>query len=166
MADEGEGIGESLEGLDLADSIRKICAHNSRASLTEENQLLLFLQSWWSRLYNRPLKDPLLKEYSLEDLLYEFYDRIEREAAEEERVKGSEVREEEAKEREVLDWAAEEERKEAEANARDGAAATDKPVDPTKEPDNIRWMEEQIRKAKAELGDDFGNDLELNFDEK
>jgi hypothetical protein len=166
MASESKGIGESLEGLDLADSIKKICAHNARASLDDDNQLLLFLQSWWSRVYNRPLKDPLLLEYTLEELLHEFYDRSERAAAEEERVKAGEVQEETAKEQEVLDWAEEEEKRELEAQARAAAATTDKPVDPAKEPDNIRWMDEQIRKAKAELGDDFGSDLELNFDEE
>lgn len=105
-------------------------------------------------------------EYTLEELLHEFYDRSERAAAEEERVKAGEVQEETAKEQEVLDWAEEEEKRELEAQARAAAATTDKPVDPAKEPDNIRWMDEQIRKAKAELGDDFGSDLELNFDEE
>jgi hypothetical protein len=164
MATEGEGLGESLEGLDLADSIRKIAAHNARASLLDDKQLLLFLQSWWSRVYTRPLKDPLLLSYTLEELLYEFYDRIERVSAEEERSKQQEIQEEDVKEKQVMDWAEEEERKELEAQAR--GAAQKIPVDPTKDPDNVRWMEEQIKKAKVELGDDFGEDLELNFDEK
>ena len=116
------------------------------------------MQSWWSKIYNRPLKDPLLQTYTLEELLYEFYDKIERNLAEGERKNKEEVQVEEAKEQEVLDWIDEEERKEAEN--------TKKPLDPTKDPENIKWMEEQIKAAKAQFGDDFGEDLELNFDEK
>jgi len=124
---------------------------------------MLFLRSWWSKIYSRPLKDPLLEEYTLEDLLYEFYDKVERNLAEEERIKKDEMRDEELKEKDVLDWAAEEERKEKEAEE---AAKKAPPADPTKDPANIKWMEEQMRLAKAELGDNFGEDLELNFDEK
>lgn len=32
--------------------------------------------AWWSRTYNRPLKDPLLLSYTFEELLYEYYDKI------------------------------------------------------------------------------------------
>jgi hypothetical protein len=31
------------------------------------------LETWWSFKFNRPLKDPLLKEYALEELIYEFF---------------------------------------------------------------------------------------------
>jgi hypothetical protein len=31
------------------------------------------LMFWWSKHYNRPMKDPLLSEYSLYDLLLEFH---------------------------------------------------------------------------------------------
>lgn len=30
------------------------------------------LEQWWCLQYNRPLKDPLLKEYSINELIYEF----------------------------------------------------------------------------------------------
>ena len=127
---------------------------------------MLFLRSWWSKTYTRPLKDPLLETYTLEELLYEFYDKVERNLAEEERTKNEELEVEELKEKDVLDWAAEEERKEAEETAAAAKKAPPSPIDPTKDPVNIKWMEEQMRLAKAQLGDDFGNDLELNFDEK
>jgi hypothetical protein len=123
------------------------------------------MQSWWSRTYNRPLKDPLLQTYTLEELLYEFYDKIERAQAEEDRAKNEEIKDEETKEKDVLDWVAEEERKEAEARLRANSTPESGPQDPTKNPDNVRWMEDQIRQAKSRLGDDFGSDLELNFDE-
>jgi hypothetical protein len=34
---------------------------------------LLSLKYWWSSFYNRPMKDPLLEEYSMYDLYLEFY---------------------------------------------------------------------------------------------
>lgn len=167
MATEREGNGEPGEGLDLAESIKQICAKNARADLSDDKQLLLFLQSWWSQLYNRPLKDPLLLSYTLADLLYEFYDRSERRVAEEERREATESAKEDAKDKEVNAWAdAEEKKDEASQKHAVAPSPTPKPSDPTKDPDNVRWMEEQIRLAKAELGDDFGDDLEINFDDK
>ena len=37
--------------------------------------------------------------------------------------------------------------------------------DPLKDPKNIEWMEEEIRKNKLVFGDDFGDDLNMDFDE-
>jgi hypothetical protein len=34
---------------------------------------LLSLKFWWSSFYKRPMKDPLLEEYSMYDLYLEFY---------------------------------------------------------------------------------------------
>lgn len=127
----------------------------------------MFLQSWWSRTYNRPLKDPLLLSYSIEDLLYEFYDRIERQKAEEERALKEENDKEEAKEKEGVDWAEQEERKElamlkARAAQQENKA---KDQDPTKDPGNIAWMEEQLKKGKILHGESYGEDIEESFDE-
>jgi hypothetical protein len=36
-------------------------------------QVIEHMRFWWSKHYNRPLKDPLLASYSLYDLLYEFH---------------------------------------------------------------------------------------------
>jgi hypothetical protein len=150
-------------GLDLVESIRKIAAHNARAKLDTEKSLLLFLKSWWSRLYNRPLKDPLLDSYSLEELLYEFYDRIEREKAAEEVVNEETDKIEEQKEKAAVDWAEAEERKEFEAMKAEAPKPPATPLDPIKDPENIRWMEEQIQKAKEEFGESFGEDIEESF---
>jgi hypothetical protein len=170
MAQQGEEAGEPstpTSGLELADSIRKIAAQNARASLNTDEKLLLFMQSWWSKVYNRPLKDPLLLSYTLEELLYEFYDKLERRLAEDERDHKDETITEEAKEKEILDWIEEEERREAQAINTPKVESNGKSVaDPTKDPANVKWMEEQIKLAKTHLGDDFGEDLELNFDEK
>lgn len=122
------------------------------------------MQSWWSRTYNRPLKDPLLLSYTIEELLYEFYDRIERRAAEEERTNSESDRIEEEKEKSVLDWAEQEEKRELEelkkkAYQEEGAPSTD----PTKDPANIAWMEEQLKQGKQLFGDSFGEDIEEDF---
>ena len=128
---------------------------------------MLFLKSWWSRTYNRPLKDPLLENYTIEELLYEFYDRIERLKAEQERLEQEDVKMEEDKDKQAEDWAEKMEREEREAEMRSSAAKSEeKPaIDPAKDPENIKWMEEQLQAAKQVYGDTFGEDIEENFEE-
>lgn len=123
------------------------------------------MQSWWSRTYNRPLKDPVLLSYSLEELLYEFYDKIERRAAEEERAESESVKIEEDKEKVVLDWAEQEEKKELEALKAKAADEEAKPTqDPTKDPANVAWMEQQLKQGKEIFGESFGDDIEEDFE--
>ena len=166
MASEGESTGESFNGISVAESIRKIAAQNARASLDSDEQLTLFLRSWWSRTYNRPLLDPLLQSYTLEQLLYEFYDRVERFAAEEERVKQTEIQQEENKEKADLDWAEKMEQEElAQMKAKAAGVESKKIEDPTKDPENIKWMEEQMKIHKEQFGETFGEDIEENFEE-
>lgn len=124
--------------------------------------MTLFLKSWWSNTYNRPLKDPLLESYSLEELLYEFYDKIERQKAAEERATKDADKMEEAKEKEVLDWAEQEEKKEIEEMK---AQAAKLAADPTSDPANLKWMNEQLEKYKQEFGDSFGEDIDETFSE-
>ena len=156
---------ESAGGSSVIDCVKSLAAKNARAPLDSEEQMLLFLQSWWSRTYNRPLKDPLLLSYSLEELLYEFYDKIERVKAEQERFDKEDVKIEEKKEKEVLDWAEEEERRELEAMKKDAASTDTSKLDPTKDPANLAWMEDQLQKAKQLYGEDFGEDIEESFEE-
>jgi hypothetical protein len=161
--ESGDSSGDNLS---ILESIRALAAKNARAELNTEEQLLLFLQSWWSRTYNRPLKDPLLLSYSLEELLYEFYDRIERTKAEEERIQRENDRIEEEKEKAALDWAEQEEKKELEAMMAEAAKQQSDSAnqDPTKDPANIAWMEEQIRQAKEIYGESFGEDIDETFE--
>lgn len=166
MASESERTSESSSGLSVAESIRKIAADNARAPLDNEEQLTLFLQSWWSRTYNRPLLDPLLQSYTLEQLLYEFYDRVERFTAEQERTKNIELEQEDSKDKADLDWADKMEQEElAQIKAKAAETANAKPADPTQDPENIKWMEEQMKLNKAQFGDTFGEDLEVKFEE-
>lgn len=107
-----------------------------------------------------------MQSYTLEELLYEFYDRIERRVAEEERTNSEADKIEEDKEKGILDWAEEEEKRELEREMREAAAKADdeEPEDPTKDPENVAWMEEQLKKGKETFGDSFGEDIEENFE--
>lgn len=170
MATKAEGKGQEASGseqeLTVVDAIRAIAAYNARADLTTEHQMALFLRSWWSSIYNRPLKDPLLDSYSLEELLYEFYDKMERQKAAEERVAQDADKMEAAKEKEVHDWAEAEEKKELEEMQRAADAQVKKSQDPTKDPANVKWMEEQMAMAKKMYGDSFGEDIDESFNEE
>jgi hypothetical protein len=161
MAHKPEEPGsESPRSLSTVEAIRAIAARDARAELDTEEQLTLFLRSWWSKTYNRPLKDPLLLSYTVEELLYEFYDKVERKLAEEERVNNEADKIEDDKEKAVLDWAEEEERKELAALKAEAAKQ-----DPTKDPANIEWMKKQLAEAKAIHGEMFGEDLSVGFED-
>lgn len=121
----------------------------ARSELDSEFKQLLFLQSWWSRTYNRPLKDPLLLEYTIDELYYEYRDRIERDEAIEERSEQEADKIEDSKVDESLKWAEEEERKERENSE--------------KKASDQKWMDDQLAKYKEEFGEDFGNDIAGDF---
>ena len=112
--------------------------------------MLLFLRSWWSKTYNRPLKDPILESYTLHELLYEFYDKQERKRAAEFQFEEEADKIEEEKEQETLDWIEEEERKEREA------------LEAQQKAEEEKWMLEQLKK---EHGEDFGEDIDLDLSE-
>ena len=159
-------LDNSRSDISIVDAIKKLAAHNARADLDTDEQLLLFLQSWWSRTYTRPLKDPILLSYSLEELLYEFYDRIERSKAEQERLEQDDVKMEGDKDKAAEDWAEKMEREEREAAMREEAHQVEQLTkDPTKDPANIAWMEQQIQKGKEEFGESFGENIDEGFDE-
>lgn len=106
--------------------------------------MLLFLKSWWSRTYKRPLKDPLLESYTFEELLYEFHDKQERKLAAEESLEAETDRIEEEQMDETMAWIEEEERREREA------------AEAKQREEDEKWMLEQL---KNELGSDFGEDI-------
>ena len=151
--------------LSTLEAIQKIVARNARSDLSTDHDRLLYLQSWWSRTYNRPLKDPLLLSYTLEELLYEFYDRIEREKAEKERLEKEQDKIEEKKEQDALDWAEEEEKRELEALKAAGQKQPEPKVDPRLDPENQAWMEKVLKEGKEQHGESFGEDLNMSFEE-
>lgn len=139
------------------EAIDKITYNIARAPLDTEQTQLLFLKSWWSRTYSRPLKDPLLQEYTLEELYYEYRDYVEREAASQERAEDAADNIEQKKLDEVDAWAREEEERELKELEQKGQSDISE--------QDQKWMQEQIDQAKEVYGQDFGEDLEVNFDE-
>lgn len=129
----------------------------SRESLDNEAAQLRFLQFWWSKTYSRPLKDPLLKEYTLEELYYEFKQYSEREKASKERVEQEADNIDKEKIDEALAWAEAEEKKELEAN-KDKSNSDWKPTEEDK-----KWMEDQLQQAKEIYGENFGEDISEDF---
>ena len=104
------------------------------------------------------MKDPLLLSYTFEELMYEFHSVRENEKAIVEKAEQETDKIEEAKEKETLSWV---EQMEAEEAAEAAKAAAE---DPSKNPANIKWMEEQLALDKKTFGEDFGEDLNLDFD--
>ena len=168
-SDSSTDSGDSSSELTVIEAIHKIARANAFSDLDTEKQLALFLRSWWSRTYNRPLKDPLLESYTIEELLYEFYDRQERELAADSHVDQDADRIETKKIEQNLDWAEEEEKKELEAlRAKQAAEANAaEPVNPLEDPSNKEWMQKKIEEdmaiAKEAFGSDFGEDIDEDF---
>ena len=67
-----------------------------------------------------------------------------------------------------MDWAEQEEQKELaalEAAKTSAEAQLNKPVvDPLKDPENIKWMKEQMTAAQKIYGETFGEDIDETFD--
>jgi hypothetical protein len=115
--------------------------------------------SWWSEKYNRPLKDPILASYTLEELSYEYCLSNERFAAQKERDEEESDKIEEAKAKADEEWA-----NQMEDEDEDGAEpAAPKYSNPMSNPDNIKWMQEEIERNKQEYGEDFGDDFDISF---
>lgn len=147
-----------LDELSSLDAVKEIAEYNARNNNTEEG-LILFLQSWWSKAYNRPLKDPLLQSYTIHELLYEYHDKIEREKAADEVTEQIADKIEEEKEQDTLDWVEEEERRDREAAEK--AQKEQEEADQEKLKKDEEWMLQQLQK---EYGDDFGKDIDSNFE--
>lgn len=108
----------------------------------------LRLRSWWSRYYNRPLKDPLLETYTLEELLFEFHDIRDRKEAEAKEAKEIDAKIDEDKLDETLKWAEEDEKREAELAAQEKAmSGLDNPQGESDFPEEL----------PEEINDNFGN---------
>lgn len=114
-----------------------------------------------------------MQEYSLEELLYEYYDRAERSKAEAENSGEDTDKMEEARLKENLDWAEQEEKRELEElekkrkaeeeinkQAEDGSMGSVEDL-------HGDWMKEQVEKeiqqGKELYGEDFGEDISEEF---
>lgn len=130
--------------------IDKIAEHVARESLDTEGAQLRWLKWWWCRTYSRPMKDPLLDSYTVEELYYEYRLSVERDKASEERAEEETDKIEQAKVDDALSWAEAEEAKEQ--------AAVFNPSDKDRE-----WMEQQLAEAKKIYGESFGEDISEEF---
>jgi len=130
--------------------------------MTNQDALLFRMQAWWSSYYSRPLKDPILQSYTLEELLYEYYDKIERSKVAEE----NKIIEEENQETECLqdnlDWAEQEEMKEL-ANNNNIKQKLNETITKTKTDEE--WMRERIIEEEKAQDSSFGEDINLDFEE-
>ena len=139
----------------MYDAILKITKRNASISVNSEESLLFRLQSWWSNHYNRPLKDPLLLSYTLEELLFEYHDKDQRHLAE---LTSSEQEADNIERDRLqtnLDWAEQEE-------LRERKAEEEKKI---KQEADEKWMQEQLLKeGKGQFGEDFGNDISEDFE--
>jgi len=154
--------GKRIEGESspsIMDDIKELAARDAR-NIASEREYFLFLSNWWCNKWNRPLKDPLLAEYTLEELIYEFHSFREYDKASEERLQQEADRIEDDKydaQMAVI------EAMEAEDRAREEREAAETASNPVNNPINQKWMEELIRKDKELHGEEYGEDLELNF---
>ena len=135
------------------EAIDVIVERAAREELNSEAAQIRFLSYWWSKTYLRPLKDPLLQSYTLEELYYEYKEHTEREKAAKERTEQEADNIDKAKEDEALAWAEAEEKKEQVQG--DGIWS------PT--PEDKAWMDDQIKQGKEAFGDDFGEDISEDF---
>lgn len=124
---------------------------------------------WWCEHYKRPLKDPLLQEYTLEELAYEYYMVNEKDVYREEMAKDEADKIEEAKLQDEEDWAdmmeAQFDEQVEEPKKPEKKEEPPKPVDPRLDPKNIEWMEKHIEENKLFFGEDFGEDVGISFEE-
>lgn len=123
------------------------------------------------------MKHPILLSYTFEELMYEYYVKIETELHRTKSIEAEGDKIEEEKWESAEAWADEEEQKEREqleeqnkmkaSSVEQSTKQTesDDPYDPSKDPEAIEWMEKEMAKAKELYGDDFGEDLSLDMEE-
>lgn len=139
--------------------IETLAHYDAYAKLDNPESLRLFLISWWSRHYQRPLKDPVLLSYTIEELLYEFFNSKERSEAMKQQLEEQDDRIEEEQHQGALDWAEQEELKELEQL---NAQSNREPYKPTAE--DTEWINKQLQEAKERYGDDYGKDIDEDFE--
>lgn len=125
--------------------------------MTTQSNILTYLKIWWSRHYQLPIKHPTLQEYTLEELTYEYYAHNEYDKAIKERIEHENVKIEEEQLSEANSWADKMEEEELKENAAEE-------YDPTQDPDNVAWMEDQMAQAKEMYGENFGEDISEVFE--
>jgi hypothetical protein len=126
----------------------------AREDLNTESSQSRFLCYWWSKTYGKPLKDPLLQEYTLEELYYEYRLRVEYDEAASEKATEETDKIEEQKYDDALAWAEAEEAKETEDKVTDKSTITK---------EDKAWMDKEMELAKELYGESFGEDIVEDF---
>ena len=125
--------------------------------------MYLYLCRWWSQYYKRPFKDPILQQYTFEELMYEYYSVVEHHKSQSERDEKDGDRIEQEQWDEAEDWADQMEEEEEQA-LKKKKEKPNEPYDPLKDPKNVEWMEEELAKDRERFGDSFGEDLNIDFE--
>jgi hypothetical protein len=148
----------------LFDQIQAI-AYNDARNKDSEQYSYLYLITWFCNKYNKPRKDPILLSYSIEELAYEFFIDSEIRKADKEKEELEHDKIEEAKQNEAESWADKMEREEREAEEAKKLAKENLPTpeEPIAEIPDDAWMELELNKLKQTHGEDFGEDLNLQF---
>lgn len=132
--------------LELYESVKKLAETGLRnKERLNYDELLFSLRRWWCQYYKRPYKDPLLDSYTIEELMFEYFDITESN-------KDPEAKVSEEVESEDRDWAAEEDEREAAEWAMRQDAEAQKEVMPAT-PENDTIVEEAVGLADDKWAD-------------
>jgi hypothetical protein len=72
---QGRGIHSAdAASLSLFDDLKKLAEAGLDKEFLTYDELLFKLRRWWCQYYKRPYKDPLLDEYTFEELAFEYFD--------------------------------------------------------------------------------------------
>ena len=156
-SDDEEGTEEVGEKeITVYEAIRLTIRDHLRSDKTERHWITS-LQYWWSKTFNLPLKHPMLQEYTLEELAWEYFNRIERDTYEKEQIEEESDKIEIAKEKEAEDWADQMEKEEV-AKVKNPA-----PTPVTIPNDDQAWMQDLLEQEKKVHGETFGEDIVEEF---
>jgi hypothetical protein len=148
------------DSLSFIEDIKLLIERERNKTQLTYDEYLFRLKRWWCGHYRRPYKDPMLNEYTFEELFYEYWDIT---SKDQEATPTDEIPQEE------YDWAAEEEAKElAEEALRN--QENDK-IEPEADPaGDEAWAQQYIANTSENTlvnpsGDeaDFGGDIDATF---
>lgn len=169
MARQGEkesygNYSSDAASLSQYEDIKKLAEAGLDKEYLSYDELLFKLRRWWCQYYRRPYKDPLLDQYTLEELLFEYFDlTADKNKPEEQKVT-------EQVEQEDRDWAAEEEERElaeleAIAEAEKTAASGDDTI-PEEETGltDEKWADSVLSNPSADQVDAEDGDISATFE--
>jgi hypothetical protein len=155
--------------LELFDSVKQLAEGGLDKKLLTYEELLFRLRRWWCHHYKRPYKDPLLDDYTFEELAFEYFD-----ITAERNTKTLEEKVSEEAETEDRAWAEEEEARElAAAEAEEVKAAeltdiaaleSDTIVEEAVSVSDEQWANKILENPSADDVDNEGGDISASFE--